>query len=72
MNDAAPLEDPALPALASGHHDALAAALARVGLRGARTVALLKHHPGSRCTLAIAAGAPYRGPEGWPAHALLT
>src|SRR5437763_14446059 len=59
-------------ARARGHHDALAAALARVGLRGARTVALLKHHPGSRCTLAIAAGAPYRGPEGWPAHALLT
>src|SRR5205814_535963 len=56
MNDAAPLEDPALPALASGRHDALAAALARLGLRGARTVALLKHHPGSRCTLAVAAG----------------
>src|SRR5205807_8727743 len=56
MEEAAPLEDPALPALASGRHDALAAALARVGLRGARTVALLKHHPGSRCTLAIAAG----------------
>src|SRR2546429_8861446 len=57
MQEPAPLEDPALPALASGHHDALAAALARIGLRGARTVALLKHHPGSRCTLAIAAGA---------------
>src|SRR5256884_3425923 len=56
MQEPAPLEDPALPALASGHHDALAAALARIGLRGARTVALLKHHPGSRCTLAIAAG----------------
>src|SRR2546429_4896401 len=56
MEEPVPLEDPALPALASGHHDALAAALARIGLRGARTVALLKHHPGSRCTLAIAAG----------------
>ncbi|TLZ55661.1 MAG: hypothetical protein E6K22_03380 [Gammaproteobacteria bacterium] len=56
MEEPAPLEDPALPALASGRHDALAAALARLGLRGARTVALLKHHPGSRCTLAIAAG----------------
>src|SRR5947207_6773704 len=56
MEEPVPLEDPALPALASGHHDALAAALARVGLRGARTVALLKHHPGSRCTLAIAVG----------------
>src|SRR2546421_2294984 len=57
MEEAAPVEDPALPALAGGRHDALAAALTRVGLRGARTVALLKHHPGSRCTLAIAAGA---------------
>jgi len=56
MKESALLEDPALPALASGRHDALAAALARVGLPGARTVALLKHHPGSRCTLAIAAG----------------
>src|SRR5437763_12263119 len=56
MNEPAPLQDPALPALASGRYDALAAALARLGLRGARTVALLKHHPGSRCTLAIAAG----------------
>src|SRR5207248_7639427 len=56
MEETAPVEDPALPALAGGRHDALAAALARVGLRGARTVALLKHHPGSRCTLAIAAG----------------
>src|SRR2546429_3259260 len=56
MNEPAPLQDPALPALASGRHDALAAALARLGLRGARTVAVLKHHPGSRCTLAIAAG----------------
>src|SRR5256884_3228032 len=56
MQEPAPLEDPALPALASGHHDALAAALARIGLRGARTVAVLKHHPGSRCTLAIGAG----------------
>src|SRR5256884_5931748 len=56
MNERAPLQDPALPALASGRHDALAAALARLGLRGARTVAVLKHHPGSRCTLAIAAG----------------
>ena len=56
MNEPAPLQDPALPALASGRYDALAAALARLGLRGARTVAVLKHHPGSRCTLAIAAG----------------
>src|SRR5437879_5735114 len=56
MEEPAPVEDPALPALAGGRHDALAAALTRVGLRGARTVALLKHHPGSRCTLAIAAG----------------
>src|SRR2546429_4153436 len=56
MEEPVPLEDPALPALASGHHDALAAALARIGLRGARTVALLKPHPGSRCPLAIAAG----------------
>jgi hypothetical protein len=56
MKELAPLEDPALPALARGRHDALADALARVGLRGARTVALLKHHPGLRCTLAIAAG----------------
>ncbi len=52
-----PLQDPALPALASGRHSALADALARAGLRGACSVALLKHHPGSRCTLAIAAGA---------------
>jgi len=57
MNEPAHLEDPALPALASGRNDALAAALARVGLRGARTVALLKHHPGLRCTLEIAVGA---------------
>src|SRR5205814_302431 len=56
MNDAAPLEDPALPALPSGRHDALAAALARLGLRGARIVALLRHHAGSRCTLAVAVG----------------
>jgi hypothetical protein len=56
MKEYAPLEDPALPALASGRHDALAAALARVGLRGGYTVALLKHHPGSRCTLTISAG----------------
>src|SRR5439155_954403 len=56
MEEPAPVEDPALPALAGGRHDALAAALTRVGLRGARTVALLKHHPGSRCTLASAAG----------------
>src|SRR5437764_13343570 len=56
MNEPAPLQDPALPALASGRYDALAAALARLGLRGARTVALLKHRPGWRCTLAIAAG----------------
>src|SRR5256886_14519661 len=56
MQEPAPLEDRALPALASGRHAALAAPLARLGLRGARTVALLKHHPGSRCTLAVAAG----------------
>jgi Phosphotransferase enzyme family len=56
MKECAPLEDPVLPALASGRHDMLAAALARVGLRGGYTVALLKHHPGLRCTLAIAAG----------------
>src|SRR5437016_14414802 len=54
--DTSPVEDPAWPALAGGRHDALAAALARVGLRGARTVALLKHHPVSRCARAIAAG----------------
>src|SRR2546430_14543034 len=63
MNEPAPLQDPALPALASGRYDALAAALARLGLRGARTVALLKHHPGSRCTLAIAAGPGRHGGE---------
>lgn len=49
-------EDPALPALASGRHEVLAEALARIGLRGAHAVALLKYHPGSRCTLAIGAG----------------
>jgi hypothetical protein len=48
MKEPVPLEDAALPALASGRHEALAAALARVGPRGARTVALLKHHRAGR------------------------
>src|SRR5207302_1748989 len=46
--------DAALPALANAHYEALAAALARVGLQGARAVSVLRHNPGKRCTLAVA------------------
>src|SRR5437762_14369569 len=46
--------DAALPALANAHYEALAAALARVGLQGARAVSVLRYNPGKRCTLAVA------------------
>src|SRR2546430_17247458 len=46
--------DAALPALAKAHYEALAAALARVGLQGARAVSVLRYNPGKRCTLAVA------------------
>ena len=46
--------DAALPALANAHHEALAAALARVGLQGARALSVLRYNPGKRCTLAVA------------------
>src|SRR5205823_1377061 len=46
--------DAALPALASARYEALAAALARVGLQGARAISVLRYNPGKRCTLAVA------------------
>src|SRR2546430_1768821 len=46
--------DAALPALASARYEALAAALDRVGLQGARAVSVLRYNPGKRCTLAAA------------------
>src|SRR3989440_1851917 len=45
--------DAALPALASARYEALAAALARVGLQGARAISVLRYNPGKRCTLAV-------------------
>ncbi len=46
--------DAALPALANAHYEALAAALARVGLQSARALSVLRYNPGKRCTLAAA------------------
>src|SRR5438105_451013 len=46
--------DAALPALANAHYEALAAALARVGLQSARALSVLRYNPGKRCTLAVA------------------
>src|SRR5205085_1136387 len=45
--------DAALPALANAHYEALATALARVGLQGARAISVLRYNPGKRCTLAV-------------------